>query len=612
MKSRKLEQLRNCNNQLRSKAWLTYQTFLRSLLGSISHPEAVKLLGLLNSKDFDGLLEAADSISSTVFRTADEHRLLNQLSAVIRKYPFPPGVISLDPRRKALVTFKLAERKCQLVNRRFSLYQKYRSPHELSLSRARAWIGNCLGALQLPDIYNLCDFGPGASVGVHGNATNSARKLLSKSWTVTPSAFYYAYASMGNEDHICELLNQRSDTRYFSTCREELFNRFKERARMVNNNKIAFVPKTAKTERTIAVEPLLNGYVQKGVDLFMRKRLKRVGIDLSDQTRNQLLAREGSLDGIADPYITIDLSSASDSVSIELCRYMLPYEWFSFLDSIRSHSYELEGNIFPYHKFVSMGNGFCFPLETLIFASLCHVAGREIGASTDDFSVYGDDIIVRSSVAPRLMELLSICGFTVNRSKTFLSGPFRESCGADWFEGKDVRPISLDYAFDSVENIFKFCNLLRLKGTWECIFYECRDFLVSLIPRELLFVRPFRGNVDTALEVPLDVFQSSPFSRFSRNTQSWSWMEIRKSAFPDNPVKHFAGYNIALMRGVLNGSKSPIPFAERRKTCTKIVRVSPSAGWSLELPGEIWESHWITLQLRLFYDHRSVELGSGF
>jgi len=591
MKSRKLEQLHRCNSFLRSNSWRNYQGFLRVLLGSIDHDMSRKMLSLLNAEKYTELVMVADSISSTSYQTAAEHRLLNQLSAVIRKYPFPPGSVSFDPRERALTTFRLAERKCQLVNRRFFLYENIRSPHELALSQARSWISYVLGDLSLNKIYDLCDFGPGASVGIHGNATNSARKLLAKDWTVTPSAFYYARAACSRDNYIWELLTRQPGTPYYRVDLDFFNESFSKRASMVDNNKIAFVPKTVKTERTIAVEPLLNGYVQKGVDLFMRKRLKRVGIDLSDQSFNQWLAQEGSLPD-SDPYVTIDLSSASDSISKGLCHYMLPYEWYHFLDAIRSKSYTLLGKEYQYHKFVTMGNGFCFPLETLIFASLCNTAYTESHRSPD-YSVYGDDIIVRRSVAPRVLELLRVCGFTANTDKTFLSGPFRESCGADWFEGEDVRPLSLDYAFDSIENIFKFCNLSRSKGAWECIFYESLDFLQSLIPKECMFVRPSKGNVDTALEVPLDTFLASPFSRWHRKTQSWSWIEVRSEAWPDFPVKSITGYDIALIRGALNGSTSSVPFAERRKTRTKIVRVNPSAGWSLFLPfEETLVPHW--------------------
>ncbi len=583
MKSRKLVQLRRCNNQLKSSSWINFQKFLGILLRSTRHKEADSLLRFYEAKDWTGLVRDADRISSTVYGTAADHRLCNQLAAVIRKYPFPTGSVTFDPEGEATKKFLASEHKCKRVNKRFALYESLRSPHEYALNQARSWISYVLGDLSLSDIWDGCDFGPGASMGVHGSATNSARKLLSQNWSVSPSAFYYGYASLVQDVHIRELISINTGSPYYSFDNDVFMSAYRRKVTFVDNNKIVFVPKTAKVHRTIAVEPLINGFVQKGVDSFMRKRLKRVGIDLNDQSRNQRLAFEGSRGTDLDPYVTIDLSSASDSISIGLCRYMLPSEWFEFLKSLRSRDYLLGKSLRTYHKFTTMGNGFCFPLETLLFASLCQVAYNESGLSPD-YSVYGDDIIVRQSVCQRVLDLLSICGFSINPDKTFLSGPFRESCGADWFEGEDVRPLSLDYAFDSIQNVFKFCNLAASKGAWECIFYECLEFLKSLIPKELYFTRPHKGNVDTALEVPLQEFLLSPFSKWHRKMQCWSWIEIRSSAWPDNPVKSVTGYNVALMRGALTGSTSPVPFAERRKSRTKVCRISRSAGWSLFLP----------------------------
>jgi hypothetical protein len=389
---------------------------------------------------------------------------------------------------------------------------------------------------------------------------------------VTAGAFYYSYAATMQEFHFWELLNKRPDSAFVSMDPEEYFSRFKDRCEFVDYNKIVFVPKTAKVHRTIAVEPLLNGYVQKGIDLLMRKRLKRVGIDLADQTRNQELARQGSLE-TDDPYVTIDLSAASDSCATELCRFMLPLEWYDFLNATRSHRYKLNGKILHYQKFTSMGNGFCFPLETLIFASLCNVAYQEVGLAPD-YSVYGDDIIVRKSVADRVLFLLRVCGFKANRDKTFLTGPFRESCGADWFSGEDVRPLTLDYAFDSFQSVAKFCNLVRSKGAWECIFYEATAFLRTLIPRKLFFCRPYKGVDDSAFEVPFDEFMASPHSRFHSDTWSWSWIEAASTSVADVSVTRFAGYDVAFNRGMLAGGVTPNPFTIRRKTSTKIRRIT--------------------------------------
>ncbi len=572
MKSQVLAQLRSCNRHLRDKSHETYVTFMDVLLRSIDHDEARELRAALLKRDFDTLVMIADRISSTTYLTAGEHRLCNQLSSLVRKYPFPKGLILLNPRDKALKTFLHAEQKCKRVNQRFKLFSKLRSPHEYTLSRARSWIAHVLGPFDLSSVQSECGFGPGASIGVHGNTTNQARKLLAKEWTVTPGAFYYAYAAMSKDIHVMELLNRRPDSPFFAADNFQMFENYRKKIRVVDNNKITFVPKTVKTERTIAVEPLLNGYLQTGVDTYMRKRLKRVGIDLRDQSVNQKLAREGSLPFTVDPLVTLDLSHASDSISTELCRDLLPPDWFDYLNQIRSHSYELGGRVVPFHKFVTMGNGFCFPLETLIFASLCHVSYDE-NSSDRFYSVYGDDIIVRQSVAATLLRNLKVCGFTVNESKTFLSGPFRESCGADWFEGKDVRPVNLKNAFDSLESIIKFCNVSRSKDVWKDILSDGLDFLESLIPPRLRFVRPYSGQPESALEVPFDVFITSPYARWNRKLYCWEWTELVTSAEPDVRIKRFAGYDVALTRGALTGSISSVPFAERRKTRTKTRRV---------------------------------------
>jgi len=351
-----------------------------------------------------------------------------------------------------------------------------------------------------------------------------------------------------------------------------------EKIRLVHNNNIVFVPKTTLVDRTIAVEPLLNGYVQKGVDVFMRRRLKRVGLDLTDQTVNQELARQGSLPCQDDPFVTIDLSSASDSISIEVVKRLLPPEWFELLNSLRSKRYTLDGDEYVYEKFVSMGNGFCFPLETLIFASACHVS------NPGDFIVYGDDIIVRQSKAAEVLRILRGLGFRHNPDKTFLTGPFRESCGADWFAGCDIRPLTLDYAFDSFENVVKFHNLSLSKPKWACFFEKARKFLFELIPISQRLSRPFLGTVDSAFEVPLDIFLTSPFSRWNRKIQTWEWVELSRSSSPDRGVRLRGRYHTVLMMGAVRNYSSQCPFAMRRKTSRTVRRLSYAGASATWLP----------------------------
>jgi hypothetical protein len=341
----------------------------------------------------------------------------------------------------------------------------------------------------------------------------------------------------------------------------------------VSYNKISFVPKTAKTLRSVAVEPLLNGFVQKGIDEVLRLRLKRSNLDLTDQDRNVEWARQGSLDDSADGFVTIDLSAASDSISIGLCREVLPPDWFYLLDRTRSKNYLLDGRLARYEKFCSMGNGFCFPLETLLFAAACSACG--CGQPGIDFSVYGDDIIVRKKHADRLLSFLDAIGFSVNSEKTFLLGPFRESCGGDWFHGEDVRPFILDYALDCVESVFKVLNLTR--RSWRCIafFESSRDHLISMIPVPYRYSRPLVTEpADSGYYAEIDEFMSSPFARWNREYQTWSWLELHHSPVIDKAItRRRRKARVVLMIAALKGASSSAPFTVRRMTRTKTFRV---------------------------------------
>jgi len=201
---------------------------------------------------------------------------------------------------------------------------------------------------------------------------------------------------------------------------------------ITTENRITTVPKNIKTDRTIACEPMGNLPFQLAVDGYLKSRLRRVGIDLSDQSRNQEAARIGSIDG---SLATIDLSMASDTLSINTVASLLPDDWFSILMKLRSPCYSGAFGSGVYEKFSSMGNGFTFTLETLIFWALAKAVG-----SVEPL-VYGDDIIVESCISERLVRVLKFFGFATNNEKTFTKGPFRESCGADWYEGTNVRPI---------------------------------------------------------------------------------------------------------------------------------------------------------------------------
>lgn len=213
----------------------------------------------------------------------------------------------------------------------------------------------------------------------------------------------------------------------------------------VSYSKVRIVPKDASTGRTIAVEPLLNAMAQQGILAILTPYLRKWGIDLEDQSRNSSLARIASRRGLAvDGFSTVDLSSASNSISNSLVRYLLPPVWFGILDKARTKNYMApNGDIVPNPCFATMGNAFTFPLECLIFAALTRAAMQLCDCGDINYRVYGDDIIVPSSAALLLVEALTVCGFRPNPKKTHHTGFFRESCGGDYLDGVDVRPTYL-------------------------------------------------------------------------------------------------------------------------------------------------------------------------
>lgn len=202
----------------------------------------------------------------------------------------------------------------------------------------------------------------------------------------------------------------------------------------INHTMLNFVFKNALTYRLIGVEPLLNILYQLGYGVEMAKRLAAFGVDIRDQTPNQRAALTGSLTGAL---ATLDLSSASDTVSREIVYELLPLDWAHALSRGRSVKIELpSGSIVNQEKFSAMGNGYTFPLETLIFWALASSCCE----SDERVCVYGDDIIVPTEYYSLTAEVLRYAGFNVNAKKSFASGPFRESCGHDYFEGTNVRP----------------------------------------------------------------------------------------------------------------------------------------------------------------------------
>jgi hypothetical protein len=209
--------------------------------------------------------------------------------------------------------------------------------------------------------------------------------------------------------------------------------------------RVILVPKDSRGPRIISAEPAELMYIQQGL---MRKlyriienhKLTAGQINFTDQGVNRHLAWAGSK--FPDTWATIDLSEASDRVSLNLVKRVFPADWVKSLEACRSESTELpDGRIVELNKFAPMGSACCFPVEALVFWTSAKATLRRLGAKNVPVYVYGDDIILPTQFCKEVMDDLETIGLVVNRRKSYWQGPFRESCGGDYHNGYDVTPV---------------------------------------------------------------------------------------------------------------------------------------------------------------------------
>lgn len=277
----------------------------------------------------------------------------------------------------------------------------------------------------------------------------------------------------------------------------------------VDGSRLTFVPKTREISRTVCTEPTLNMMFQKWVGRCLEDQLRReFRIDLSMQPElNRELARLGSIDG---SFGTIDLSSASDSISLNLCSEILPVHLNDWLVRTRSPIVTLpSGEKIKLEMISSMGNGYTFPLQTLIFATLVVSCYRVLGIKPAygsrgpaNFAVFGDDIIVRSDAYEFVTSCLRMLGFTVNDGKSFNAGNFRESCGGDFYHGQNIRGVYIkSLKCDSL--VYSAINrLLRWSSRDGELLLNTVSYLSSGLNRRKMITIPYCDGDSEGLKVP--------------------------------------------------------------------------------------------------------------
>ncbi len=412
-------------------------TSLRVLLPILEELETARSLTvaiLLRHGDLAGVLSLStdprhyDS-AELYFRDCQATNLVRKIKGLV-----VPGV---DRRQSALKKWIDGEHQCYRTNERLSkfIYGSFLD-EDLGIScflqdvrkKISCWIGS-----KPPDLDTVKGrFGPGATFSDRGRLTTVPDKITSTP-TLTDGAKWYLLPYMQTAWFRKKPISRRGLS-------------------WVRGNRFMTVPKTALIDRSIAVEPAINVFYQLGLGSSIRRRLSNV-TGWSLDCAQEIHRRKALESSRTREFSTLDLSNASDTVSYNLVRLLLPAAWFEELNALRSPSTLVDGKWHVLEKFSSMGNGYTFELETLIFAALISVLLDKVGRSSQlgtDFFVFGDDLIVPDCVSNSVVSMLSYCGFSLNKEKSF-SGPvgFRESCGGDFFEGADVRPFYLkDLIYD--------------------------------------------------------------------------------------------------------------------------------------------------------------------
>lgn len=401
----------------------------RKLYLGLETPLNLRLKEMLDKGDWDGISEVSPDPRS--YSKAKDYYLDAVGAALLRKCQGLPT--THNRKENAIEKWRQGEIDCFWANERLTRFlPEFRNYHLNSQDeRVRdflflvrkeilSWLGPCP-----PDLVEG-RFGPGSTFSDRGRYITVPDKIANVP-SLTRGALWY--------------LPQWLGTQWGSTCAQH-----HGEISFVPGNRFTTVPKTSKTDRAIAAEPAINVFYQLAYGRLIRQRLKRAtGWDLD--RAQEIHGRVARLSSVTREFATLDLSNASDTVCRNLVKILLPHRWFDALNSLRSPKTLINGRWCVLEKFSSMGNGFTFELETLLFAAICCVISRQRGHAGrlgKDVYVFGDDIIVKDDCVSDVKAVLEFCGFSLNEEKSFFGDtPFRESCGQDFFNGKSVRPYFL-------------------------------------------------------------------------------------------------------------------------------------------------------------------------
>lgn len=511
--------------------WKILGALKQDLKGYLSKDDDYVVSALIRARDLSGYQVLGDFWglqcinSKNPLDSFGRSKARYGIASLLKKY-LPAPDESLNER--ALARFLETEKTCRFFNA-FRIEDLLNGKDEFTVSLltyARSFLKKLLGeTVPVRDVIEFARHGPGANLDTFEGGISPYEKYRNLPYSCTgPAASYAAFMIQTDERWFRALkVYYRQVHRLSEDAPIDMDVFWSTVLKVVDHNRICYADKNAEISRTIAIEPTLNVMLQLGVDGVIRRRLKRWCIDLDSQDANRYLAKVGSL---FDKLATLDLKAASDMTAIAASKALLPDEWHNFLMALRCPFGKLKGGIkIKYEKMSSMGNGYTFALESMIFAAIIYavykINNKELKFSANA-SVFGDDLIVDSSLYDDVVRGLKLCGYAVNLQKSFKNGPVRESCGTDWFKGRSLRPIHLTNPPTNIQELYVDYN--RLKWYLETSFgitdsCVC-ETIMKWVPKGLDLRGPYSDEVFDSwihhAEPPVQTMDGFSFKRILR------------------------------------------------------------------------------------------------
>jgi hypothetical protein len=415
----------HCTDQIMRSAWLSLAKDFRALHPGLGQPA----LGLMLSGDIAGFREYVwpnkEGIQPHLYKCA------YQLETFLKRYRFANDMYT----DKELINNQL-EKQAENFERLAGTSLNSTGYTLPVLQRARKIISGILGEYDEEEHMDNCRFGKKAN---RGTSFANAYLDIKLSGNITGSREHHKWFKdryLPTDPLLASIIEGRkSDVKTDDRPPAMI---------VVDWLAQTLVPKTWKALREITPDTHLGSFFSNGLGKVFELRLNDANLPIRRlQEWHKKRVKGASVDR---KHATGDMSVASASILWDLLNWVLPRKWLSVvkLGRIPYIKRDGKGPLIWQPSFAGMGIGFTFTLQTLVFYGLVQAIKELLGVTKGRVSVYGDDLIYPSEIHSYVSAVFPGLRLKMNLDKTYVQSHFRESCGADFYHGIDVRPCNIE------------------------------------------------------------------------------------------------------------------------------------------------------------------------